>query len=324
MRRNAQRGALAALIIAGLLVVIVFIDRWNESQYAIELARIRAASHITNQISPSGMPDNIITEIQVPTDVTLFGERLPLENWEIRERFEREFYYNYNSAWQIVVWWKRSGRYFPMVHAMLESAGLPTDLEYLAVAESGLANVKSPANANGFWQFIPGTAKRFGLRVDDAIDERLDPAKATRAAIAYFKYMKSILPTWTLVAAGYNMGEDNVQQAMQWQHATSYWNLYVNDETMRYVFRIAAIKELMSHADKYGLDFSDLKPYRTPAVHYVTVSGPVASISDWAYQYGVLYKDVKVLNPWLIGRSIPSGTYQIALPLSEEDRATVK
>jgi membrane-bound lytic murein transglycosylase D len=98
----------------------------------------------------------------------------------------------------------------------------------------------------------------------------------------------------------------------------------VNDETMRYVFRIAAIKELMSHADKYGLDFSDLKPYRTPAVHYVTVSGPVASISDWAYQYGVLYKDVKVLNPWLIGRSIPSGTYQIALPLSEEDRATVK
>ena len=142
---------------------------------------------------------------------------------------------------------------------MLKEADLPDDLKWLAVAESGLTNVKSPANANGMWQFIPGTAQRFGLRVDDAIDERLDPEKATKAAIAYFKFIKSSLPSWTLVAAGYNMGEDNVATAMQWQHATNYWNLYINEETMRYVFRIAAIKELMSHGEKYGLDFDHLK-----------------------------------------------------------------
>ncbi|HZK76421.1 MAG TPA: lytic transglycosylase domain-containing protein, partial [Candidatus Kapabacteria bacterium] len=188
----------------------------------------------------------------------------------------------------------------------------------------GLANVKSPANALGFWQFIPQTAQRFGLRVDDLIDERLDPEKSTHAAIAYFKYMKSLLPTWTLVAAGYNMGEENVLEAMQWQHAMSYWDLYLNDETMRYVFRIAAIKELMAHGAKYGLDFSRLTPDYVPEMKHVTVRGPIASIADWAFSQGFLYKDVKVLNPWLIGRSIPDGTFTIALPSTDEDRASVK
>ena len=318
-KHSDSKLAIGILLVLGILCILMVFDRWNESEYAITLARARFVA-----ANPSAALTNIITDIEVPTDVTLFGERLPLENWEIRERFEREFYYNYNNAYQLVIWWERSGRYFPMVRAMLSNAGLPSDLAYLAVAESGLANVKSPANANGFWQFIPGTALRFRLRVDDLIDERLDPAKATRAAIAYFQFMKSELPIWTLVAAGYNMGEDNVLQAMQWQHATSYWNLYLNDETMRYVFRIAAIKELMTNAEKYGLDFQNLKPYRTPAVHYVSVTGPIASIADWAFSQGYLYKDVKVLNPWLIGRSIPAGSWQIALPLTDEDRATIK
>ena len=322
MRINVQRVSLGFLGLLCLLIIIAAIDRWNESKYAMAFARVHATT--SNPLEASTPSAHSITEIEVPTEVELFGERLPLANWEIRERFEREFYYNYNNAYQIVIWWKRSGRYFPLVHTMLENAGLPTDLEYLAVAESGLANVKSPANANGFWQFIPQTAQRFGLRIDDAIDERLDPEKATRAAIDYFKFMKSKLGAWTLVAAGYNMGEDNVAQAMQWQHTTNYWNLYINDETMRYVFRIAAIKELMTHADKYGLDFSHLQPYHTPAVRYQMVAGPITSIADWAYQQGFLYKDVKVLNPWLIGRSIPKGNYQIALPLSDGDRPTVK
>jgi hypothetical protein len=160
------------------------------------------------------------------------------------------------------------------------------------------------------------------MRVDNVIDERLDPERETQAAVEYFKVMRSRLPSWTLVAAGYNMGEDNVQQAMSWQHAQNYWDLYINEETMRYVLRIAAIKELMEHADQYGLDLTHLKTFKTPAVKYETVTGPIASIADWAYGKGYLYKDVKVLNPWLIGRSIPAGTYKIALPLGDEDRAS--
>ncbi len=303
----------------GILVALMIVDRWNASKYALEISR----SHADPLYGAAGGGKSI-TELDLPKEINIFGERVPLEKWEIRERFEREFYSNYSNAHNLVLWWERSGRYFPMIHKMLVDAGLPEDLEYLAVAESGLANIKSPANANGFWQFIPGTAARFYLRVDDLVDERLDPEKSTRAAIAYFQYMKSRLATWTLVAAGYNMGEDNVLTAMQWQHASSYWNLFLNDETMRYVLRIAVLKELMTHGDRYGLDFEHLRPFRTPALRYVTVNGPIASISDWAFEQGYQYKDVKVLNPWLIGRSIPDGTWQIALPLTDEDRTTVK
>ncbi|MDP4200589.1 MAG: lytic transglycosylase domain-containing protein [Bacteroidota bacterium] len=324
--RSIRNLALGVVVSVGVLLALMVVDRWSAGHNALEISRTQAAP-------PFGEPGyapgpfaggRSITDLELPKEVSIFGERVPLENWEMRERFEREFYYNWNNASALVIWWNRSGRYFPMIHKMLEDAGLPTDLQYLAVAESGLANIKSPANANGFWQFIPGTAQRFGLRVDDLIDERLDPEKATRAAIAYFKYMKSMFSTWTLVAAGYNMGEDNVATAMQWQHAESYWNLNLNDETMRYVFRIAALKELMTHGDKYGLDFGHLKPYHTPAVKYASVTGPIASISDWAFGMGYLYKDVKVLNPWLAGRSIPSGTWQIALPLTEADRPVIR
>ncbi len=317
MKSNNKYVALTALIAVAFLIVFVITDRWNAAEYAQEIAKIHVPA------PPSSGAESIV-DLKVPQRVTLFGEEIPLNNWFIRRQFERDFYYNWNQAYALLIWWQRSGEYFPMIEEMLHKAGLPDDLKYLAVAESGLANVQSPANANGFWQFIPQTAKRFGLRVDDLIDERLDPVKATQAAISYFKYMKSLLPTWTLVAAGYNMGEDNVLEAMQWQHARSYWNLYLNPETMRYIFRIAAIKELMSHGEKYGLDFSRLTPYRVPEVKHVTVHGPIASIADWAFSQGYLYKDVKVLNPWLIGRSIPKGTFQIALPSTDEDRASVK
>ena len=323
LKLTARYATLTALIGVGALVALMAIDRWSAAGRNEMIARSHAEPAYGAPPGPFA-GGRSITDLDVPKEATLFGERVPLENWELRQRFEREFYSNWNEASNLVIWWNRSGRYFPMIHKMLEEAGLPTDLEYLAVAESGLTNVKSPANANGFWQFIPGTAQRFGLRVDDLIDERLDPEKATKAAIAYFKYMKGVLPTWTLVAAGYNMGEDNVKTAMDWQHATSYWNLFINEETMRYVFRIAAIKELMAHGDKYGFDFGRLKPYHTPAVKYVTVNGPVSSISDWAQSQGYLYKDVKILNPWLAGRSIPAGTWQVALPLTDNDRPVVK
>jgi hypothetical protein len=324
-RKHVSRGVRHALtgVLLGIAFLALFtvIDRVNQSHYA----QLVAETHATTMDEPADAPQyhRNVSQLEVPREVTIFGEKIPLDNWEVRERFEREFYYNYQNADQLVLWYKRSARYFPTIQKELQAAGLPSDLKYLAVAESGLRNVTSPAKADGFWQFIPGTAQRFGLRVDNMVDERLDPEKETQAAVAYFKSMRAQLPSWTLVAAGYNMGEDNVMQAMSWQHAKSYWDLYINEETMRYVLRIAAIKELMEHADQYGLDFTHLKTFKTPAVKYETVSGPVNSIADWAYSKGYLYKDVKVMNPWLIGRSIPSGTYKIALPLSDEDRASL-
>ncbi len=222
------------------------------------------------------------------------------------------------------MWWKRSRRVFPTIDSMLRASGVPEDFAFIAIAESGLRNVKSPAQAFGFWQFVPGTGKQYGLRVDDYIDERLDPVKATQAAIKYFLHAKTTLPTWTLVAASYNMGEENVHVALEWQHQTSYWNLFINDETMRYVLRIAAIRELMTNGEKYGLDFGRLRGYPPIGTKTITLQGPIAAVSDWAASNGYAYKDLKTLNPWIVGRNLPAGNFQVALPASDSDRTTTK
>jgi membrane-bound lytic murein transglycosylase D len=131
------------------------------------------------------------------------------------------------------------------------------------------------------------------------------------------------VPQWTMVAAGYNMGEGNVASVRQQQRQESYWNWYINEETMRYVYRIAAIKELMEHGEKYGLEFNRVKPFTLPETKTVSVNGPIASIADWALAQGYSYKDVKILNPWIVGRTLPSGNWQIDLPKDDDDRTTV-
>lgn len=322
---HAAKGArltLTAVILGAVIVLTATL---------LERPDQNAHSGIVTQTEATANPEIIksewlrnVTHIDAPAEMTIFGERIPMENWDIRERFEREFYYNYQNADQLVIWWKRGHRYFDQIDKMLEEAGLPRDLKYLMVAESGVRNVSSPANANGFWQFIPGTGTRYGLRVNANIDERLDPEKATRAAIAYFKDMKAKIPTWTLVAAGYNMGEGNVFQVLDYQKQNSYWNIYMNEETMRYVYRIAAIKELMEHGEKYGLNFARMKPFELPETRTVTVQGPINAVADWAVNQGSSYKDVKVLNPWILGRSLPAGSWQIDLPKDDDDKTTVR
>jgi len=304
-----------------VMVLAMIIDRWYESKYSQLMNRSKAQSE--NEVAPRNSGLNV-TQVTPPMTLSVFGERIPLENYEVRERFEREFYYNFNNADQILLEWKRAQRWFPHIDRALDSAGIPRDFKYLMVAESGLKNVKSPANANGFWQFIPGTGMRYGLRVDDVIDERLDPERATGAAIRFFQKMRAELPNWTLVAAGFNMGDDGIKLALDFQHQNSYWNLFLNEETMRYVLRIAAMKELLENGDKYGLDFKKTLPFRDPEYRTVNVQGPIPAIADWAVQQGYTYKDVKEFNPWLVGRGLPSGTFAVRLPATDLDRTTTQ
>ena len=304
-----------------VLALATVMDRFYSSKYSMLLSRSKAESE--HQPEPQDASLNV-TQISPPLAVSIFGERVPLENYEIRERFEREFYYNYTNSDQLLLIWKRAQRWFPHIEKALEQAGLPTDFKYLMVAESGLKNVKSPANALGFWQFIPGTGMKYGLRVDDLIDDRLDPERSTQAAIAFFQKMHAEFPSWTLVAAGFNMGDDGLRLALGFQHQTSYWNLYLNDETMRYVLRIAAIKELIEHGERYGLFFKKTAPFRDPQYRTIAVQGPVASIADWALAQGYSYKDVREFNPWMAGRALPSGNFTIRVPATDLDRTTVQ
>ena len=268
---------------------------------------------------------NNITSITPPGEAYLFDKKIPLENWEIRERFEREFYYNYTNADQLLLWWKRLKRWEPMIDSMLDAAGLPRDFKYLMVAESGVRNVQSPAKANGYWQFIAPTAERWGLRVDDYIDERLDPILSTQAAIRYLSKLKTQFGgDYLLAAASYNMSEGNVEEVLSYQKQSNFWNLYVNEETMRYPLRIAVVKEFLEHGMRYGFHFEKTAPYRMHSLKTVILEGPVSSIADWAVSQGYSYKDVKIFNPRFIARNIPRGSYEIRLPVSDSDRTTVK
>lgn len=264
-----------------------------------------------------------ITTVKPPETLELFGKRIPLEHWDIRERFDREFYYNYTNSDQLVLWTKRLRRWEPFVDSSLKANGLHQDFKYLMVAESGVRNVQSPAKAHGFWQFIPPTAERYGLRVDDHVDERLDPIKATPAAIAFLKQLKNQFGDELLMSAAYNMGEYGLQNAMDAQKQNNYWNLYLNEETMRYGMRIAVIKELMSRGELYGFNFDRTEPYYPLRSQEISVKGPIASVAAWALAQGYTYKDVKMYNPWIVGKSLPSGYYDIRLPLTDSDRATI-
>lgn len=266
-----------------------------------------------------------VTAINPPTDMMLFGQKIPIgEDWDLRERFEREFYYNYVNADQLVLWWKRLGRWEPMIDSSLDANGLSRDLKYLMIAESGIRNVESSAKANGFWQMIPPTAQRYGLRIDADIDERLDPVKSTAAAIRYLVKLKAEFNDYFLAVAAYNMSEDNVEAVLRYQHQTSYWNIFVNEETMRYVFRIAAIKELLEHGDRYGLRFERIPQYPLLNVKNLGVTGPIDSLADWASEQGYSYKDVKIYNPWLISRRLPKGQFKLSLPADDKARTTVR
>lgn len=265
-----------------------------------------------------------ITALTVPSEAFLFDKKIPLENWEVHQRFEREFYYNYTNADQLLLWWKRLKRWEPMIDSMLDAAGLSRDFKYLMIAESGVRNVQSPARANGYWQFIPPTAQHWGLRVDQTIDDRLDPVLSTQAAVRYLSKLKAQFHgDYVLAAAGYNMGEDGVEEVLDYQKQSSFWNLYVNEETMRYPLRIAVIKEFLEHGQKYGFQFEKVLPYKRHALKIITIQGPVSSIADWAIKEGYSYKDFKIFNPRFIAKNIPSGTFDIRLPANDSERTTV-
>lgn len=266
-----------------------------------------------------------ITEVKPPQDAYLFEKKIPLDNWEVRERFEREFYYNYQNADQLVLWFKRLKRWEPMIDSMLDAAGLSRDFKYLMIAESGVRNVQSPAHANGYWQFIPGTAQHWGLRVDQYIDDRLDPILSTQAATHYLSKLKAEFSgDYVLCAAGYNMGEAGLEDALSEQHQSTFWNLYVNEETMRYPLRIAVIKEFLEHGARYGFHFENTVPYKRSMLKTINIQGPISSIADWAMKEGYTYKDVKIFNPRFIAHNIPQGSYEIRLPADDAARATVK
>ncbi len=243
---------------------------------------------------------------KLPSKMELCGEKIPLDNPEIREKAEREFYLLLQQPGQIMLYIKRSGKYFPTFERIIKESGLPDDLKYLSVAESALYQSQSSKGAVGLWQFMEGTARSHGLRVDKFVDERRNVEKSTYAAMKYLKNGYAAHKSWFLTFAGYNMGNSGISRALDYQFGESFFDLYLNEETSRYIFRIAVIKEIMSNPAKYGFSFPKDEQYKPVKTKIITVDSSISDISNWAKANKTSYKYVKLLNPWILERSLPA------------------
>jgi len=240
-----------------------------------------------------------ITAIDIPSDLNFAGEIVPQDDPEIMERVDREFLVN--TYWQsnALLLMKRANKYFPIIEPILAKNGIPDDFKYLAVAESALTNVVSHAGATGFWQIMKGTGKEYGLEINANIDERYHLEKSTQVACDYLNKWKGKYGSWTLTAATYNAGPGAISKYMGIQKVDDYYDLLLGQETGRYVFRIMAIKEILSNPEKYGFDIDKKDMYNAVPTFNVAIDEPVASFADFANKYEINYKILKRHNPWL-------------------------
>ena len=243
--------------------------------------------------------DYNVYAIQVPSYLDFAGERMPLENPDILERMDRELLVN--TYWQSngLLMFKRAQKYFPIIEPILAKHGVPDDIKYLAVIESGLTNASSPAGAKGVWQILKGTGREYGLEVNDNVDERYHIEKATEVACAYLKKSKGRLGSWTLAAAAYNAGNAGISRRLKAQEVESYYDLLLGEETGRYVFRIVALKEILNNPQKYGFNFRDKDLYNKIPTYTVEVDTAVTDFAKFSKDFGINYKILKIHNPWL-------------------------
>ena len=259
-----------------------------------------------------------VSTYSIPSEMSLCGEVIPLDRQDIRERFDREFYYTLDREGQLVLYIKRAARCFPVIEPILRELGVPDDLKYLSIAESGLLfRAQSPAGAAGYWQFVKGTAKRYGLRVDRYVDERRDLTRSTKAAMAYLADLREQFGSWTLALAAYNWGEHKIEKAVKEQGTSDYFGLYVPDETDRFIFRIAILKLLVGNPQGYDI-YTPQDDLYTPAkeTEVPVTSTRWFSVDILAQCAGIQPRTFRFMNEWMISNTLPPGTYDFSVPPS--------
>jgi membrane-bound lytic murein transglycosylase D len=242
----------------------------------------------------------LFTSPPVPDTIRFMGENVPLNRFDIFESLDREILVNTYFHSQTIRFIKVAPRYFSIIDPILKAEGLPSDFRYLMVAESNLSpRALSPKGAAGMWQFMKTTAIEYGLEVNAEIDERYHIEKSTLAACRYLKSAWVKYRNWGLVAAGYNAGFGAVDKQLGRQKVTNYFDLLMNEETERYVFRIISLKLILEHPLRYGFDISDEEKYPLIKTRKVEVTGPVPDWAAFAKNQGITYKTLKYYNPWL-------------------------
>ena len=253
----------------------------------------------------------------IPKNITFFGETINLEDEDIRERLDREIITNVYFQSSTTFALKRANRYFPEIEKIIKKEHIPNDFKYLAVIESNLSEVTSPVGANGFWQFMPFTAKEYNLEINNEVDERLSLTKSTIAACHFLSNAHEIFGDWINACASYNRGIGGVQSDMKWQKTNHYFDTDMNNETGRYVFRIIAMKLIMENPKAYGFVIPENQLYHPLITKTIKLTSKIENLALWAQEKGINLKILRKLNPWLIGNklTINPSRYTIKLPI---------
>ena len=246
-----------------------------------------------------------IFAISKPANMNFCGEKVDLKSEDIWERMDKELLKNIYWQSNTMLYLKRANKFFPIIEPILKANNIPDDFKYLAVIESGLEDVISPSGAAGFWQILKGTAKEYGLEVNPAIDERYNLEKSTLIACRYLQKAYGKFGSWTLAAASYNKGQNGVKRLIEKQGTNNYYNLYLNSETSRYVFRIIAVKEILENPKKYGFIYREKDLYVMPKYKTIEIDATISDLANFATANGTNYKLLKQLNPWLRNTSLP-------------------
>ncbi len=240
-----------------------------------------------------------VFSLKLPSELAFAGEPVPLDHFDVRESLDRELLVNTYWQSQTLLFIKRANKYFPDIERILKENGVPEDFKYLVLAESELKNVVSPSGAVGIWQLLKGTAKDYGLEVNEEVDERYHFEKSTKVACEYFKDAHDLFGSWTMAAASYNMGRTGLIKQVNRQKENSYYDLLLNSETNRYIYRILAIKLILENNDYYGFHVNDKDLYHQIPTYEVTVDSAVTDFADFAKKHNTNYKILKYFNPWL-------------------------
>jgi len=312
--KNSSKSNFNRSTVIGFLSVIAF---------SVIIGGLFFSSHpegVNNRFvqTSTGPQEIYFTAAQLPEKLDFAGEAVPLENFDVKESLDRELLIVSNFHSQELLYLKKTSRYFSIIEPILKKNEVPDDFKFLALAESGfLDKIVSPAGAVGIWQFMKSAAIENGLEVNEEVDERYHIEKATQAACNYLKNSFEKYKSWTLVAASYNAGIGGMNRQIEVQDSKNYYDLLLNEETSRYVFRILALKLVVGEPEKYGFKISEREKYPIIPFNEVKVTGSINSITDFARSNNVNYKLLKQFNPWLRQPYLknPKGkTYIVKIP----------
>jgi membrane-bound lytic murein transglycosylase D len=307
--------SICTLIILFGYITYNSVDRRQRASDSISDEGVIDATEVMSEENIHPLP---AISFEVPKDISFAGESVPLSIPDVQERLDKELQINCYLHSNTIFLMKRANRWLPQMEKILRSYDIPEDFKYLPLIESNLMNAISPRDAVGYWQILKTSGRELGLEITDEVDERYDPLKATTAACKYLRKAYGKFGDWTMVAASYNRGMGGIDRALDDQQVDSYYDLYLNDETSRYVFRIIAIKEIIEHPRQYGFNVNPQHLYPEEELKYVEVTATIKDLVAFAKSQGINYKLLKRHNPWLREDrlTVKKGkTYRIAIPV---------